>query len=119
MAVMYAIHCGKFTAESRGKLYFILPFGPSSHKSDIGHVRLSLHSLHYIKTFIRSIHNKGTYKISLFGWELTRLTSAIIYGYLQYVRAAVGSRPHCFIGVINENFYEGRWRTSCARKQTQ
>jgi hypothetical protein len=29
--------------------FFILPFSPSSHKYDIGHVKLSLHSLHYIK----------------------------------------------------------------------
>jgi hypothetical protein len=41
-------------------LFFILPFSPSGHKYDIGHVKLSLHSLHYIKTFIHSIHNKGT-----------------------------------------------------------
>jgi hypothetical protein len=31
-------------------LFFILPFSPSSHKYDIGHVKFSLHSLHYIRT---------------------------------------------------------------------
>jgi hypothetical protein len=41
-------------------LFFILPFSPSNHKYDIGHIKLSLHSLHYIKTFTHSIHNKGT-----------------------------------------------------------
>jgi len=39
-------------------LFFILPFGPSGHKYDIRHVKLSLHSLHYVKTFIHNIHNK-------------------------------------------------------------
>jgi hypothetical protein len=39
-------------------LFFSLPFSPSSHKRDIGHVNLSLCSLHYIKTFIHNIHNK-------------------------------------------------------------
>jgi len=37
-----------------------MSFNPSSHKSDIKHVKLSLHSLRYIKTFIGIIHNKGT-----------------------------------------------------------
>ena len=39
-------------------LFFILPFSPSSHKYDIGHIKLSLRFLHYIKTFIHNIHNK-------------------------------------------------------------
>jgi len=43
------------TLKSIYYVYFILP---SSHKYDIGHVKLSLHSLHYIRTFIHNIHNK-------------------------------------------------------------
>ena len=39
---------------------FIRPFSPSSHKYNIGHIKLSLHSLHYIKTFMHILHNKGT-----------------------------------------------------------
>jgi hypothetical protein len=37
-------------------LFFILPFSPSSHKYDIGHVKFSLHSLHCIK----NIHSQYT-----------------------------------------------------------
>jgi len=41
-------------------IFFILPFSPSSHKYAIGHIKLSLHSMHYIKTFFHNIHNEGT-----------------------------------------------------------
>jgi hypothetical protein len=39
-------------------------FSPSSHKYDIGHVKFSLHSLHYIKTLIHNTHNKGNIYIN-------------------------------------------------------
>jgi len=35
------------------------------------------------------------------------------------VRSTVGSRLQGCIGLRNEKFYEGRWGTRCASKQTQ
>ena len=53
--------CSRCCINTIHPLSFILYFSPSSHKYDIGHIKLSLHSPHYIKTSIHSIYNKGTY----------------------------------------------------------
>jgi hypothetical protein len=46
-----------------GVILFILPFSPSSHKYDIGHVKFSLHSLHYIRTIFTIHITKGASNI--------------------------------------------------------
>jgi hypothetical protein len=65
---------------------FILPFSPSGHKYEIGHIKLSLHSLHYIKTFIHSTHNKGTCNTFTSIVELSNIeynqTHTLMYNFL-------------------------------------
>ena len=41
-------------------LFFILPFSSSNHKYDIEHVKLSLHSLQYIKHSFTIYITEGT-----------------------------------------------------------
>jgi hypothetical protein len=52
---------GEYTM--KGSLFFILPFSPSSHEYDIGHVKFSLHSLHYIRTIFTIHITKGANNI--------------------------------------------------------
>jgi len=74
-------------------LLFILPCSPSSHKSDIGHIKLSLHSLCYTNTFIHNIHNRGTYGTFISLVELSNIeynsTHTLIYIYI-----CVWEHPH-------------------------
>jgi hypothetical protein len=48
----------KLQPSDNSAILTILPFSPSSHEYDIGHVKFSLRSLHYIRTFIYNTHNK-------------------------------------------------------------